>query len=83
MRSPPAIAVVAAAMLVSAPALLGLAQGSVAPTTALMRFLVDLVACWAGGTLLLTLISRWQQPKGSDLSQDVGSEPTRPTARGE
>lgn len=81
MRSPPAIAVVAAAMLVSAPALLGLAQGSVAPASALARFLVDLIACWGAGTLLLSLVARWQHSASGDASpetrDDESSQPAK------
>lgn len=51
--------VVAAAVVVSLPMAPGILSGGIAPTSALIRFLVALIVCWVGGALVTSVFTRY------------------------
>lgn len=51
--------VLAAAVGVSLPMAPGIVDGGVSPDTAAVRFLIALVICWAGASLLSSVTSRY------------------------
>lgn len=53
--------VVAIAILLSLPMAPGILDGAIAPTAALVRFLIALLLCWAGGALVGNVLRRYTE----------------------
>lgn len=53
--------VVAIAILLSLPMAPGILDGAISPTTALLRFLLALLICWAGGALIGNVLRRYNE----------------------
>jgi len=51
--------VVAVAILLSLPMAPGILDGAISGTTALVRFLIALLLCWAGGALIGSVMRRY------------------------
>ncbi len=51
--------VLAAAVAVCLPMFPGIAHGDIAPSTALVRFLVAVLVCWAAGAVLSAVLARY------------------------
>ncbi len=62
--------VLAASMLIYAPMVPGILNGSIGATTALERFLLALAICWAGGALLSGIISHYTAGGGRNAEED-------------
>ncbi|MCL5947718.1 MAG: hypothetical protein M1420_00935 [Actinobacteria bacterium] len=70
--------VLAAATLVSAPMLPGLIDGGISPLSALVRFLIALVACWMAGSILSRLITAYtNQVRRAAIAKQIEEENTR------
>jgi len=70
--------VLAAATLVSTPMLPGLIDGGISPLSALVRFLIALVACWMAGSILSRLITAYtNQVRKAAIAKQIEEENAR------
>jgi hypothetical protein len=53
--------VLAAAVAVCLPMVPGILNGAISPMAALIRLLVALLICWAGGAVLTTMLTRYSE----------------------
>lgn len=61
--------VVAVAILMSLPMAPGILDGAISGTTALVRFLVALLLCWAGAALIGSVLRRYnEQARRAELT---------------
>jgi hypothetical protein len=77
--------VLAGAVLLCLPMVPGVLNGAVGVTTALVRFLIALLACWAGGAVLTTLLDRYSEQSRRDQIMraiDSAHQRTQPDAAG-
>ena len=58
--------VLAGAVLLCLPMVPGILDGAVGATTALVRFLIALLACWVGGAVLTSLLDRYSEQSRRD-----------------
>ncbi|MHB8262632.1 MAG: hypothetical protein ACYDGY_02635 [Acidimicrobiales bacterium] len=76
--------VLAAATLVSTPMLPELLNGGINPLSALVRFLIALVACWIAGSILSRLIIAYtNQARRAAIAKQVDQENERRRAMAE
>jgi predicted lipid-binding transport protein (Tim44 family) len=62
--------VLAAAVLISSPMIPGVLSGSISTETALIRFLIALLFCWAGGALVSKVIRDYAASKERQASSE-------------
>lgn len=64
--------VVAVAILLSLPMAPDILDGAIAPTTALLRFLLALLLCWAGAAVVGTVLRRYSaESRRTELARMV------------
>ena len=51
--------VLAAATALSLPMVPSILDGAISPTAALVRFLIAILICWLGGSILVTVVARY------------------------
>jgi len=62
--------VVAIAIVLSLPMAPGILDGAIAPTTALLRFLVAILLCWGGSALVTGVLRRYvEQSRRAQLTR--------------
>lgn len=70
--------VLAAAVLVSLPMIPGLLDGGISPMTVLVRFLIALIVCWIGGSILSRLLTNYtNQVRRAEIQKQIDEENER------